>query len=57
MALWRFLIPYLVVDLVIVAAASTAYLRGAPAWVVHLGVLIGVLAVLPGYLRWEDRHE
>jgi hypothetical protein len=57
MAMWRFLTPYLVVDLAIVAAASTAYLRGAPAWVVHLGVLIGVLAVLPGYFRWEDRHE
>ncbi len=57
LAMWRFLVPYLLADLAVVAAASAAYIHGAPAWVVHLGVLIGALVVLPGYLRWEDRRE
>jgi hypothetical protein len=55
--MWRYLLPYLLIAQAVVMAAGLAYERGAPAWVVHLGVLVGVLVVLPGYLRWDQRHQ
>jgi hypothetical protein len=56
-AMWRYLVPYLLIAQALVIAAGVAYEHGAPAWVVHFSVLVGVLVVLPGYLRWEDRHQ
>ena len=56
-AMWRFLAPYLAVALIIAIGAMSAYENGAPAWVAYVGLTLGILAVLPGYERWENRHR
>jgi hypothetical protein len=56
-ALWRFLTPYVFAALLITAIAGYLYEQGAPAWVVHVGVVIALLVVIPAYARWEDRHQ
>lgn len=53
----RALTPYLLVAELLVAAATVGYLAGAPVWVIHLGIALGALAVLPGYERWESHRR
>jgi len=54
--MWCALVPYLVVAATLALGAAVAYDAGAPAWTVHLALLLGGLVVLPGYLRWESRE-
>ncbi len=53
----RALTPYLLMAEALVAMATVGYLAGAPVWVIHLGIALGALVVLPGYERWESRHH
>jgi hypothetical protein len=53
----RTLAPYLVLATLIAGAAAIAYAHGAPAWIVHAAILVAVLAVLPGYNRWDQHHH
>jgi len=53
----RTLAPYLALAVLIAVAAGTAYGLGAPAWIVYVAILLAVLAVLPGYNRWDERHH
>lgn len=53
----RALAPHLAVATLIVIGAATAYVLGAPAWIVYAAILLAVLAVLPGYNRWDDHHH
>jgi hypothetical protein len=46
--------PYLAVAAGVGAVLGTAYAFGAPAWVVYLGTLVAVLAMLPGYSRRDQ---
>jgi hypothetical protein len=54
--MWRALVPYLVVAATVALGAAFAYDAGAPAWTVHLALVLAGLVVLPGYLRWESRE-
>jgi hypothetical protein len=45
--------PSLIPGLAIAAIAGAAYGLGAPAWSVYLGIVIGLLAALPGVPHWE----
>jgi hypothetical protein len=53
----RTLAPYLAVATLIAVAAATAYALGAPAWIAYAAILLAVLAVLPGYNRWDQHHH
>jgi hypothetical protein len=53
----RALRPYLAVAAVIAAAAGTAYAFGAPVWVIYVGTLLGVFALLPGWERWDRQQH
>ena len=58
-AMWRALAPYLPVAALVSASASTgaAFGLGAPAWIVYAAIVVAVLAVLPGYERWDRRQQ
>jgi hypothetical protein len=53
----RTLAPYLALATLIAGAAVIAYALGAPAWIVYAAILVAVLAVLPGYNRWDQHHH
>jgi uncharacterized membrane protein YdbT with pleckstrin-like domain len=53
----RTLAPYLTLAVLIVAAAAIAYALGAPAWVAYAAIILAVVAVLPGYNRWDQHHH
>lgn len=53
----RALVPYLMFAALIAGAAAIAYGLGAPAWIAYVAILLAVLAVLPGYERWDQRHH
>jgi len=53
----RALTPYLLVAELLVATATVGYLAGASVWVIHLGIALGALAVLPGYERWDASRQ
>lgn len=55
-AMWRPLAPYLLLAFALTVAGGAAYGLGAPAWVVYVTIVVSVLAVLPGYERWESRR-
>jgi hypothetical protein len=55
-AMWRALTPYLVTAALVAAGAGAAYGLGGPAWIVYAAIILAVLAVLPGYDRWDRRH-
>jgi uncharacterized membrane protein YdbT with pleckstrin-like domain len=55
-AMWRALAQYLLVAAV-VSAAAAAYGLGAPAWIVYAAIVLALLAVLPGYERWDRRQH
>jgi hypothetical protein len=55
-AMWLALAPYLAVAFVLALAAGAAYEAGAPTWSVYLACIFCGLIVLPGALRWEQRH-
>ena len=52
----RALIPHLVVPMLVMCGVGVAYGLGAPAWIVYAAIVPAVLAVLPGYERWERRQ-
>jgi hypothetical protein len=56
-AMWRALAPYLLVAALVSAGAGAAYGLGAPAWIVYAAIVVAVLAVLPGYERWDRRQH
>jgi len=41
----------------VVVAGAVAYQLGAPAWIAYVAILLAVLAVLPGYNRWNQHHH
>jgi hypothetical protein len=53
----RALAPQLALAALIAIAAATAYALGAPAWTAYAAILLAVLAVLPGYNRWDQHHH
>jgi hypothetical protein len=53
----RALAPYLLVAALVSTAAGIAYGLGAPAWVVYAAIVLALLAVLPGYERWDRRQH
>jgi hypothetical protein len=53
----RALAPYLALAAVVVIVAAAAYGLGAPAWIAYAAILVAVLAVLPGYNRWDQKHH
>jgi hypothetical protein len=53
----RTLAPYLALAAVITGTAATAYALGAPAWVVYGAIVLAIVAVLPGYNRWDQQHH
>jgi hypothetical protein len=53
----RALAPYLALAALVVIAAGAAYGLGAPAWIAYVAILLAVLAVLPGYSRWDEHHH
>lgn len=56
-AMWRALAPYLPVAALVSASAGAAFGVGAPAWIVYAAIVVAVLAVLPGYERWDRRQQ
>lgn len=48
---------YLLVAALVMVAAGTAYGLGAPAWIMYAAIVVAMLAVLPGYDRWDRRHH
>jgi hypothetical protein len=56
-AMWRALAPYLLIAALVSASAGAAYGLGAPAWIVYAAIVVAVLAVLPGYERWDRRQH
>jgi hypothetical protein len=55
-AMWRPLTPYLLLAFALAIAGGVAYGLGAPARVVYLTIVVNVVAVLPGYERWDSRR-
>jgi hypothetical protein len=55
-AMWLALAPYLAVAFALALAAGAAYEAGAPTWTVYAACILSGLIVLPGALRWEQRH-
>lgn len=53
----RALAPYLVLAALEAVAGAVAYQLGAPAWIAYVAILLAVLAVLPGYSRWDQHHH
>ena len=53
----RALLPSLMIAALLTLAGGLAYSLGAPAWVAYATVVLAVLAVLPGYERWERRQH
>jgi|tagenome__1003787_1003787.scaffolds.fasta_scaffold20886777_3 hypothetical protein len=56
-AMWRALVPYLLVAALVSAAGGIAYGLGAPTWIVYAAMVLALLAVLPGYERWDRRQH
>jgi len=55
--MWRALTPYLLTASLVLVAAGVAYGLGAPAWLAYAAVVLAVLAVVPGYDRWDRRQH
>ena len=55
--MWRALAPYLIVAALVMAGAGVAYGLGAPAWLAYAAIIVAMLAVLPGYDRWDRREH
>lgn len=55
--MWRALTPYLLIAALVMAVAGAAYGLGGPAWIVYAAIILAMLAVLPGYDRWDRRHH
>jgi hypothetical protein len=53
----RALAPHVLVAMLIAMGGGFAYGLGGPAWVVYAALLIGALAILPGYTRWDERRN
>lgn len=51
----RALAPPLLIFTPIAMGGFLAYELGGPAWLVHVALFVGALAVLPGFTRWEER--
>jgi hypothetical protein len=55
--MWRALAPYLLIAALVMAGAGAAYGLGGPAWIVYAAIVLAMLAVLPGYERWDRRQD
>ena len=53
----RALTRRLLVAAAIQVVAAVAYTFGAPAWVIYVAVVLGLVAVLPAYERWDQQHH
>jgi hypothetical protein len=53
----RALAPRLGLAAVLAAAGAVAYSFGAPVWVIYVAVVLGLVAVLPAYERWDQQHH
>ena len=53
----RALIPYLLIAAFVMAGAGAAYGLGGPAWIVYATIILAMVAVLPGYDRWDRRQH
>lgn len=53
----RILVPYLLVGTLVIVIAALAYGLGGPAWLVYAGLFVAGVAILPGYLRWDERRH
>jgi hypothetical protein len=47
--------PSLIVAIIAMMPAAIAYGGGAPAWVMYAGLVVGMLALVPGADRWAKR--
>lgn len=56
-AMWRALVPYLVIAVGVMAGAGAAYGLGGPAWIMYAAIILAMLVVLPGYDRWDRRQH
>ena len=53
----RALTPRLLVAAAVQVMAAAAYTLGAPVWVFYVAVVLGLVAVLPAYERWDQQHH
>jgi hypothetical protein len=55
--MFRALAPYVLVALVVMCATGVFYGLGAPAWLFYAGIVVAVLAMLPGVTRWDQQQH
>jgi hypothetical protein len=53
----RALAPHLLIATLIPMGGGLAYGLGGPAWLVYAALIVGAVAMLPGYTRWDERQH
>lgn len=55
--MFRALAPHLLIAMLIAMGGGLAYGLGGPAWFVYAALFVSALAVLHGYIRWDERQR